>query len=150
MSVAGWTRDAYLGIPYRDLGRDRAGCDCWGLVRLVWAEQAGVEVPMYGTVHGGGGAGAGVEPAVREATSGDLWKPVRTGDERCFDAVLMRGAWRDGDGVLHAGLIHVGVVVAPGVLLHVEQGIDAALGFYRTDIRLSRRVDSFWRHRDLS
>lgn len=149
MSAHRWTRD-YVGLPYRDLGRDRAGCDCWGLVRMVWAEQAGVEVPMYGTVHGGGGAGGGVEPAVRQATSGALWNPVQRGVERCFDAVLMRGAWRDAEGALHAGLIHVGIVVAPGVVLHIEQGIDAALGFYRTDIRLSRRVDSFWRHRDLS
>lgn len=149
MSVARWTRD-YVGIPYRDLGRDRSGCDCWGLARLVWTERAGVEVPMYGTVHGGGGAGGEVEPAVLEATSGDLWNPVQWGDERGFDAVLMRGVWRDAGGALHAGLIHVGIVAAPGVMLHIEQGIDASLGFYRSDPRLSRRVDSFWRHRELS
>jgi len=36
--TAPWA-STYVGIPYRFAGRDRAGCDCWGLVRLVLAER---------------------------------------------------------------------------------------------------------------
>ena len=27
--------DEWAGIPYRDYGRDAAGADCWGLVRII-------------------------------------------------------------------------------------------------------------------
>ena len=33
-----WTQK-YVGIPYRDLGRDMTGCDCWGLLRLVYGQE---------------------------------------------------------------------------------------------------------------
>lgn len=37
----------YMTIPYRDGGRDRSGCDCWGLARLVLAERFGRAVPSF-------------------------------------------------------------------------------------------------------
>ncbi|NMW23861.1 C40 family peptidase, partial [Rhodanobacter denitrificans] len=51
MSIVPAWAGPYVGIPYRTHGRDRAGVDCWGLVRLVMAEVFGAELPDYGDTY---------------------------------------------------------------------------------------------------
>jgi len=40
----------WLSIPYKDYGRDMAGVDCWGLVRLVRHELRGELLPEFGAI----------------------------------------------------------------------------------------------------
>lgn len=42
----------YLGIPYREHGRNYSGCDCYGFVRMVLADHD-IEIPAY-NFHGNG------------------------------------------------------------------------------------------------
>ncbi|HTT77005.1 MAG TPA: NlpC/P60 family protein [Candidatus Binataceae bacterium] len=37
----------YIGLPFKSLGRDRAGLDCWGMVYLVYREVFHQEIPPY-------------------------------------------------------------------------------------------------------
>jgi len=46
MSTIPWWVE-YIGIPYLAYGDTRAGCSCWGLVRLVWREKLNYDVPDF-------------------------------------------------------------------------------------------------------
>jgi cell wall-associated NlpC family hydrolase len=37
---------SYIGIPYLEGGRHRIGLDCWGLLRLVYLDHEGIELPL--------------------------------------------------------------------------------------------------------
>jgi cell wall-associated NlpC family hydrolase len=135
----------YVGLPYRDRGRDRSGVDCWGLARLVLAEQAAIEVPSFATYADGDDA-AGVTATADGARGSGRWQPIEPGREQTFDIVELSTAMRTADGWT-IGPMHAGIVVAPGWLLHVERGSDAVLTRYRENQAMRRRVLGFWRYR---
>jgi cell wall-associated NlpC family hydrolase len=140
-----WTVQ-YIGIAFRDLGRDRAGCDCWGLVRLVLAEQVGIQLPSLATRYGTEANADGVVEVVEAERRSGAWQRVEPSGEQPLDVVEMTGAARvPGSGWVF-GPLHVGVVVASGWLLHVERGTAAVLARYREDQTIRRRVLGFWRH----
>lgn len=110
----------YIGLPWRTLGRQRDGLDCWGLVRLVMADERAVLLPA---LDGEGWSGS---RAPRDLTAlADFmgahrqgWLPVDFTDRRPFDAVLFK---------VHGRPLHVGLVVAPSWFLHIQKGHDAAV-----------------------
>ena len=131
---------SYVGIPFADLGRDRAGCDCWGLVRLVLSERAGLVLPMWSTRERDAEAAIGGERG-----SGD-WLRIEPGSEQPMDVVEMSGVVRVEGDRFAWGSLHVGVVVGCGWLLHSERVSGAVLARYRQD-PVKRRVLGLWRHR---
>lgn len=38
----------YLGIPYKENGRDSNGLDCYGLIRMI-SHELGISIPEYAT-----------------------------------------------------------------------------------------------------
>lgn len=121
-----WNR--YVGIPWRQHGRDTQGCDCWGLVRLVYAEQLGLELPSY--------AGDYVDTQEREVLS------------RLIEDGRDAGPWREvekaspGDVLLFrvgALTTHVGLAMSRGRMLHA----------HRDQSKVERIADPKWRDRYL-
>jgi cell wall-associated NlpC family hydrolase len=130
----------YIGLPWRTMGRDRSGLDCWGLLRLVFSERWDIDLPEYG--EGG-------------------WKEQRKPADFAALAQFIHGrmtedwksvGWvgrREGDGVLfmvRGRPLHIGLVVAPDWFLHIQAGHDAAVE--RFDSAAWRgRVEGAYRHR---
>lgn len=102
---AGWA-NPYVGIPFLDGGRGLVGCDCWGLVRLVYSAVLGIELPTYGEISAADVAR--VTTRIREDSAAAPWLPVM-GAAQAFDVLVMRGR-----------PLHVGVMVDARHVLHVE------------------------------
>lgn len=40
--------DKFIGISFKDCGRDYDGVDCWGLCKLFYRDFLGIDIPDYG------------------------------------------------------------------------------------------------------
>ncbi len=118
-----WASD-YVGLPFADGGRTRDGCDCWGLVRLVLAEQCGFEVPSYAGISARDTGRVAAEFRHGIETGG--WREIDRKAVEAFDVVVMRGVVRAG-GEVGIGEVHAGIAVDGKRLLHVEEGKNAVL-----------------------
>lgn len=130
---------AYVGLPYVPGGRERApGLDCWGLVCLVWRERFGIESPRFEQVWWEAHSDNAAIAAVIEANKRSRYQEVAPGAEQAGDAILMRMAGYP---------VHVGLVVAPGVMLHTHRNVDSCVERY-AGFPWSRRVLGFYRPND--
>lgn len=134
-----WASD-YVGLPFKDGGRDRAGVDCWGLVALVYAERLEIRLPDFAEVKATDVRA--VARAIVGSIDGKLWVPVIRGAEQEYDVVVMRG---------HAGGVgvpaHVGIVAPFGTVLHVEKNIDAVAPRLASH-SVKDRICGIYRHHD--
>lgn len=131
-----WTND-YIRIPFLERGRDRAvGVDCWGLVRLVYADRLGVELP---TLTGYSDLKDRISIAQIIGEESASWWSVAPGFERIYDVAVFKMVGRP---------MHVGIVVKPGVMLHSEQGKGTHISEYSKDLHWSNRLEGFYRHAD--
>lgn len=104
--------DAYVGIPYKSMGRKIAGCDCWGLVRIILRDQCNYLLPSYNEDDPGGAT---------IAFHAQKWPHVDLEDAREFDvAILFRP--------VRLGLLwenkpnHIGIFVNAKSILHINEG----------------------------
>lgn len=109
-----WCAD-YVGIPFLEHGRDRNGCDCWGLVRLVLAERFGIFMPSYADAYRSTKDARTIAATLAEQRS--AWRRVSGPHFREGDVALL-----EIDGLA----MHVGLIVGWPWILHVQGGIDSA------------------------
>lgn len=103
----------YIGLPF---GEGPGEVTCWSLVAKVYADRAGIPLPLYGEI-----SAADLARVARqmESAKDDGWvTPVRPD---ALDVVLMRGP-RTGRRV-----VHVGVLVDHRQLLHAEEASGSVL-----------------------
>lgn len=133
MSIPIWVGH-YIGLPFKEHGRDRKGVDCWGLVRLVMAEQFDISLPSYATHYDSTTREDQLAPLIEEERK--WWIPIKPDDARLGDVVVLR---------MRGQPIHVSLVIEPGRMLHAEIGIGSVLDSYQ-NARWSLRVTGFYRY----
>lgn len=99
--------DKYVGLPAQGFR------PCWKLVRQVWKEQKNFVLPSFDEI----------ENPQEVVDIGSLnFTEVPLGQEQMCDAALMREPTKVA-GKIHCKLeSHIGVFVAPGLILHVHEG----------------------------
>jgi cell wall-associated NlpC family hydrolase len=112
--IPGWAAQ-YVGIPFVELGRSRAGLDCWGLVRLVLEREFGIQgLPDYTERYT-----STRDRAIAAVYAEDLprhWQQVTS--PVAGDIAVFRVGGQP---------MHVGLVLARGWMLSVERGVDSAI-----------------------
>ncbi|OCC01715.1 hypothetical protein BA190_27525 [Labrys sp. WJW] len=126
--------DRYVGLPFRDRGRDERGYDCWGLAQLIYREQLGIELPSYVEEY----TSTADRTALNALIKGERapWSPVTQEKARTFDLVLLRERpW------------HIGIVVGSGLMIHMPLYQTSTVEPYRTG-RNFIRLEGLYRHED--
>lgn len=106
--------DKYIGLPYLANGRTEAGLDCWGLVRLFYRDELGIDLPSYTTNYSGAD-----DPAIMELMSeykDTNWKKQTTfkvGDVCVFN--------------IYGEPCHVGVYVGDSKFMHSRENRDVVI-----------------------
>lgn len=123
-----------IGIPFKDKGRDFAGWDCYGMVVKCYGECFNIDLPdMEGC------RSMKYEQSIAIFDSMAIsYSEVTHGRERAGDVIMLRGS-----------PCHVGIVVRPGYMLHVEEKCATCIesyyhGLYKT------RIIGIYRHGKLS
>ena len=106
-------QNKYVGIPYKEKGRDLNGIDCWGLLRLVYSEEFNIDLPSFVSEYIENDA-ASIQELVAQCKEG--WELVDAPVPGCL--VLFRVLGTES---------HVGVAVSDTQFLHARQGQDSAV-----------------------
>lgn len=121
--------EPYIGLPFREGGRDRSGVDCWGLVRLVYADQLLVDLPplAYQTTR----ANPGIDAQVDDCRP--AWTELDGPREFALALFCM------GTGTRYRW--HVGIALDGVRMLHATQGADSCVQRLKT---YNNQFRGFW------
>ena len=126
----------YIGIPFKDHGCGYDGCDCYGLVRIVYQEELGIELPNLGDQYSCAFNRGEIGPLV-QATAAESWAvDVSDKDPEQFDVLVFSRGGVD---------YHVGLFLYGEFMLHCVDGTDSCLEKH-DGIRWKRQLSRRLRH----
>lgn len=130
----------YLRIPYKLKGHDFDGCDCGGLLRLVYKTELDIDLPdwedAYISTHKEGFKELDSIFEEQTSTIGDFPMQVPLDEVQPFDAVMIR------IGKLN---VHTGIVTSKGRFLHIQEGENALIDSY-DGLKWKNRLVGVYRH----
>lgn len=124
----------FVGLPWRDRGRDADGYDCWGVFVAAFERGTSIDLPSHSDEYST--AADKVETA--KVVAGELgdWSEIPRGTEREFDAAVMK----------IAGGFHIGLIVRRGLVLHMPRGKSSVI---EPLARFNTVLAGLYRHRKL-
>lgn len=96
------------GIFYKAGGREGLALDCWGLVRVFYDEQLGIQLPSYEHVN----TDLSLLECAKMFEQESFTKWVEVPEPRSGDVVLLKTRRR---------AMHVGIFIKGGSVLHIEE-----------------------------
>lgn len=130
---AWWNR--YIGIPFQSRGRSFNGCDCWGLVVLVYEHELAHPLPSAGHLYLDATSSQQAAAAITQG------KALVQAHEVQHPAPLDVVSFKPRES-------HIGVVVAPGVMIHCLPTIGVVEESYDEQYWRNRRVAAYRIARD--
>lgn len=126
----------YIGIPFKDKGRDFDGVDCWGIPWLIYKHELNIELPLYTESYATAYDKDFIHSLMGDELKSGMWRSIEEDFERVGDVVLMR---------VLGSLCHVGVVVRPEFMIHAWINVNSCVERYTASI-WRMRVRGFYRH----
>ena len=129
--------DKYMDIPFKDHGRGFDGCDCWGLVRLIYQEEKGINLPSYEGGYACTTERDTLSDIIETEKHGVKWfSEIKEGKLEPFDVVILKSKGKP---------CHLGIMVDKNQILHTEHGTGPLVTeINRPHVR--PRVMEVWRH----
>lgn len=123
-----------IGVPFLDQGRDFQGWDCWGLIRRAYSECFGVELPDLDRCN-----------VLSYEQGRELFDSLAVAYQE-----IEPGRALSGDVVILRGVpCHAGLVVKPGLMLHVDQKCGTCVELYLSGV-WKTRIAGIFRHADFA
>jgi len=123
----------YIRIPFKEKGRDESGCDCWGLVRLIYKNELGIDLPSNHELYDNT-LQRDLLAKLIEDEKFHKWSEPQ--DQREFDVIILNVFGRP---------MHVGVVTKNGFMIHCSKDTNTVHEKY-TSMSWKGRVKGFGRY----
>jgi len=105
--------EKYINIPYSLHGRDFDGCDCWGLVRLIYKHHLGIELPSYSENYISLQESEEIK-CLFDKEKSLIWTEVN--DPKKYDCVVLRTT-----------SVHIGVVLENNYFIHILENTNSTI-----------------------
>lgn len=130
----------YMNIPFKECGMDFNGCDCAGLLYLIYKNELGIELPdwrgMYSTTQYSNGLEL---ERILTSMLGDNGIEVPLGSVQPFDVLSIR---------IGKAEMHVGIVIDKNRFIHIVDG-DRVLCERINSIKWKQRITGAFRHESM-
>lgn len=137
----------YIGMPYKHLGRDARGTDCYGLVVMIYKDKLGIDLPdvcHYSKCNESAGAYMTSfytnDKYENVSDFHKLWTPVELDKLERYDVILFRSD-KDVDAPTHSG-----VYLGDGKFIHVTYDLPVTIS--RLNRVLGMDIHSAYRYKE--